>query len=361
MASPQRTSSQRDSRLRDSRLRRTLIAALVATTLVAPIAGATSAAAVPAPVPDAMAPLDNSAAVGPVALQVRYTTARTGIGAAERMAADHGDLKRAAELRTMADPARRFLSFDGRDGGRTVEAFGDLSTARRIAVLVPGSDTNLDTYERFRAGAVALQRQLGDEAVVVAWLGYRTPATVSPEVLNTGRADQVAPQLEYFVNGLASAEPDARISVVCHSYGSVVCARAAHALRVSDIVLYGSPGTGVDNVAGLHTGATVWVGRGSHDWIADVPHARLELPFLTIGFGADPVSPEFGARIFAAGDGGHSDYLKPGSVALAGIARIVAGQESTGPASTGTSSTGTSNPGTPSTTSSSSTPGDRHA
>jgi hypothetical protein len=37
------------------------------------------------------------------------------------------------------------------------------------------------------------------------------------------------------------------------------------------------------------------------------------------------VSRGFGARIFAAGSGGHSDYLKPGSVPLRSIAAIVSG------------------------------------
>ncbi|WP_187282314.1 hypothetical protein [Streptomyces sp. wa22] len=39
----------------------------------------------------------------------------------------------------------------------------------------------------------------------------------------------------------------------------------------------------------------------------------------------DPVSPEFGAKVFDAGDAGHSDYLGPGSVSLRSIAGIVAG------------------------------------
>jgi hypothetical protein len=40
------------------------------------------------------------------------------------------------------------------------------------------------------------------------------------------------------------------------------------------------------------------------------------------------VSPSFGARVFAAGPGGHSDYFRPGSVSLANIARIVLGATS---------------------------------
>ncbi|WP_372445187.1 hypothetical protein [Streptomyces verrucosisporus] len=57
-----------------------------------------------------------------------------------------------------------------------------------------------------------------------------------------------------------------------------------------------------------------------------MPNVRLELPGVTLGLGADPVSPEFGARVFDAGAGGHSDYLAPGSRALGNIARIAAGR-----------------------------------
>lgn len=308
---------------RRSRLRRTLLAALVTTSVAVPVSGAARPAAVPAPVPAVLAPLR---AATPAALAERYTANRDGIRAAERMAVGHGDQKRAAELRVMAGPARHFLSFDGRDGGRTAEVFGDLSRADRIAVLVPGADTSLDSYRRLRNDAVALRRELGGRSAVIAWLGYETPATLSPEALTSGRADAAAPGLRTFVRELSELKPAARTSVLCHSYGSVVCARAASGLKVADIVLYGSPGTGADSVAAMHTGATVWAGRGGDDWIADVPHVKLHLPFVTVGFGTDPVSPEFGAKVFAAGNGGHSDYLKPGSLSLKNIARIVAGE-----------------------------------
>ncbi|MFJ1744911.1 alpha/beta hydrolase [Streptomyces sp. NPDC088116] len=315
-----------------SRLRHALLAAFVTGSVAVPVSGAARPAAVAAPVPAgaALAPLR---AADPVALAERYAVNRAGIRAAERMAAEHGDRARAAALRTMAGRTRHFLSFDGRDGGRTAEVFGDLSRAGRIAVLVPGSDTGLDTYPRFRAGAIALRHQLhdserepGDASAVVAWLGYRTPGTVSPEALTPGVADDAAPGLRRFVRELAATRPTARISLLCHSYGSVVCGRAASGLEVADIALFGSPGAGVGNAAALRTRATVWAGQGADDWIADVPHTRLRLPFTTVGFGTDPVSPEFGARVFAAGDGGHSDYLKPGSVPLENLARIVCGQ-----------------------------------
>ncbi|GLX01458.1 alpha/beta hydrolase [Microtetraspora sp. NBRC 16547] len=312
---------------RGSRPRRTLLAALITASVAVPVSGAARSAAVPAPAPTASAPLRDAT---PAALTKRYTASRDDIQAAGRMATDHGDQWRAAMLHAMADPARHFLFFDGRDGGRTAEVFGDLSQAEQIAVLVPGSDTNLDKYGYVRAGGLALQQRLGDRTAVrtavIAWLGYPTPSTVSLGALTPDRAQEAAPDLNTFVRELHAARPAARISLLCHSYGSVVCAAAAPGLDVADIVLYGSAGVAADTAAALHTRATVWASRSSGDWIADVPHTRLHLPFATLGFGTDPVSPEFGAHLFPAGDGGHSGYLRHGSLSLESIARIVTGQ-----------------------------------
>ncbi|MEU9701746.1 alpha/beta hydrolase [Streptomyces sp. NPDC047981] len=313
------------SRPRSRRLRRTLLTALVIASVAVPTAGAARPAAVPAPPPPALGPLAPVTADG---LEARYAANRDAVLAAERTAADYGDRKRAAVLRGMAARDRRLLSFDGRDGGRSVEVVGDLVRAERVAVLVPGSDTALGS-ERFRAGAVALHRELGERAAVLAWLGYSTPATASAAAVTPGRADASAPGLRAFVEELRAARPAARITLLCHSYGSVVCARAAHGLPADALVLYGSPGTGVDRAADLGTGATVWAGRGAADWIAHVPHLRLALPLGELGFGTDPLDPEFGARVVAAGSGGHSDYLVPGSVPLANFARIVEGREPT--------------------------------
>ncbi|GLW09700.1 hypothetical protein Misp01_48290 [Microtetraspora sp. NBRC 13810] len=309
-----------------SRLRRTLLASFVAASVAVPVSGAARAAAVPAPVPGASAASAPLPAMTLAALDRRYTAGRAAIRAAGRTATRHGDRWRASMLRAMADPARHFLFFDGRDGGRTAEVFGELSGAGRIAVVVPGADTNLDKYGPLRGGSMRLLRMLGDRSAVIAWLGYRTPGTVSLEAMTPDRAEEAAPGLRAFVRELRTAKPAARISLLCHSYGSAVCARAAPGLDVADIVLYGSAGTTADNVAALRTRATVWAARGTGDWVGGVPHTRLRLPFATIGLGADPVDPEFGARVFAAGDGGHSAYLSAGSLSLRNIARIVSGQ-----------------------------------
>ncbi|MFE5678483.1 alpha/beta hydrolase [Streptomyces erythrochromogenes] len=309
--------SGRPGGARGGRLRRTLLASLVAAAVIVPVSAAASAEA-PAP-----APVVFAEGAPP---QSRYAANRGNIAEAVRMAQDADRSGRAGRLRAMAAAGTaQFLAFDGRGGGRAVEVFGELETADRIAVLVPGSDTTLDTYERFRSGAVALQQRLRAghaRTAVVAWLGYDTPGTVSTTVLTAGRADEAAAELGPFLDRLRGmAAPGARLSLLCHSYGSVVCARTVTGAAVGDVVLFGSPGTGAGSARELPTAARVWAGRGGADWIADVPHVRLG----GIGFGTDPVDPAFGARAFAAGSGGHSDYLKPGTRSLDALAAIVLG------------------------------------
>ncbi|KOU19498.1 hypothetical protein ADK52_28545 [Streptomyces sp. WM6372] len=298
-------------------MRRTLLAGLVAAAVVLPVSAAASPD-VPAPAPAELAEH--------ATLPDRYAARLAGIAEAARMAQDAGRTGRAAKLHAMeADGTARFLAFDGRGKGRAVEVLGDLETADRVAVLVPGSDTTLDTYQRFRAGAVALHQRLQaghPRSAVVAWLGYDTPGTVSATVLTADRADAAAAELGPFLDRLGrAAAPGARLSLLCHSYGSVVCARTRTGPEVADMALFGSPGTGASTAAELPTGARVWAGRGGADWIGHVPHVRLG----GVGFAADPVDPAFGARPFAAGPGGHSDYLKPGTASLDSLTRIVLG------------------------------------
>ncbi|MFJ6073553.1 alpha/beta hydrolase [Streptomyces sp. NPDC093065] len=306
--------------------RRAGCAALIAGAVVLPLSGA-ARPRVPAPAPAVLA------APTAATLDETYAANRANAAQASRMAADHGDRHRAAADRAMADRSRHLLAFDGRGTGLVTEVLGDLAHADRVAVLVPGSDTGIDTYGRFRAAALALHRQLvagapeGTRTAVVAWLGYETPGTVSTTVVTTDRADRAAPELRDLVDDLRRITgPGARITLLCHSYGSVVCARAADGLDVADIALVGSPGTGADTAAGLHSGARIWAGRGADDWVEHVPHVSAGLFGTTVGFGTDPLSPDFGARVFDAGDGGHSDYFDTGSRSLTNLARIALGQ-----------------------------------
>jgi hypothetical protein len=140
--------------------------------------------------------------------------------------------------------------------------------------------------------------------------------------METGRPGAFSWQTRRLVIGLRGIDPAADTTLLCHSYGSVVCGEAVKSLPVDNVAAFGSPGMAASTVAALRTRANVWAARGSRDWIQFVPHVRL----LGLGFGTDPVSPGFGARVFAAGPAAHGDYLRPGSVALRNLALIALGR-----------------------------------
>jgi hypothetical protein len=289
-------------------------AAVVAVTLTAAVS----------PVPPADPPVSLTAH----ALSARYAASGRAVTRAARTAARSGDPALARTLRTLSH--QHLLAFDARGQGEAVEVLGNLATARRVAVLVPGSDTSLATFASRGpaspaggARALAAQaRQLdpGAGLAVIAWLGYRTPSLLSLSVVTSGNAGQGAQALRPMVATLAGHGD--QVALLCHSYGSVVCGLAAPYLPVTDIAVYGSPGMDAATVAALHTTARVWAGREAGDWIRYVPHDRL----LGVGFGTDPMSLSFGARRFGCGGAGHSSYLQPGSESLRNLAHIALGQ-----------------------------------
>jgi hypothetical protein len=142
---------------------------------------------------------------------------------------------------------------------------------------------------------------------------------LSPGVMTSGDAGLGAQALRPLV--IALARHGDQVALLCHSYGSVVCGLAAPHLPVTDIAVFGSPGMDASSADSLETGARVWAGRESDDPVRFVPYIRL----LGLGFGTDPMSPGFGARIFATGDGGHSGYLDPGTDSLRNLTYIALG------------------------------------
>jgi hypothetical protein len=262
-------------------------------------------------------------AISATALSAQYSADARAVAAAERTAARSGNSQLAGALAAMR--TRQVLFFDPQGQGRAAVVIGDLAAARRVAILVPGSDTTLSTFfSRGPAspgggGAQARELEPGNRLAVIAWLGYAAPATLSRAVLTSTDAAAGAAALRPLVVALAAH--GAAVALLCHSYGSVVCGLAAPGLPAADIAVFGSPGMDVSSSAALHSKAIIWSERGRGDWIGHVPHLRL----LGVGFGADPTSPGFGARVFAAGDGGHSDYLRPGSVSLRNLAWIALG------------------------------------
>lgn len=297
---------------------------LVAAPLVAVAMLGTTAAAWPAgtaAMPQAPPALTASA------LSARYAADAQAIATAEHAAVRDGDRPLAGALARLRP--RHVLFFNPNGQGVAAMVIGNLATANRVAILVPGSDTTLATFfSRGPAspggGAEALAAQAhrvdpGEHLAVIAWLGYPAPAMLSPGVMTSGDAGQGAQALRPLVTALARHGD--QVALLCHSYGSVVCGLAAPHLPVTDIAVFGSPGMDASSAASLGTAARVWAGRESGDSIKYVPHIQL----FGLGFGADPMSPGFGARIFATGDSGHSGYLDPGSVSLRNLTYIALG------------------------------------
>ncbi|WP_405853402.1 alpha/beta hydrolase family protein [Streptomyces sp. NBC_00090] len=269
-----------------------------------------------------------------IALTRALTAERARI-ADPRLSADglHEARRRFDRFSSLLRPGRQILAFDPTGKGRTAEVLGDLERARRVSVIVPGVDTNLLTFQKThgRYGApagmaeslFAAERRVspGARVAVIAWADYTAPVGVGVDAMTGRLAANGAVRLVE----LASALPgDARVALFCHSYGSVLCGLAAPRLpsRVTDLAVAGSPGMRVERAAELATGARVWAMRDADDWIADVPHLEVG----GVGHGADPVEPEFGARLLSAGGAvGHSGYFEPGTESLDNFAAIGVG------------------------------------
>ncbi|SDC43731.1 Alpha/beta hydrolase [Geodermatophilus telluris] len=150
---------------------------------------------------------------------------------------------------------------------RAAVAYGDLDTADTVGVLVPGM-TNVvgEDLDALGESAQAVAAATVDAApaasvATVAWFGYRPPAGVgSWRALLRGAAEQGGRALAGDLAGLAAsraADPvragDPRVTVIGHSYGTLVVDEAADVrgvLAADAVVLHGSPGMEND-AAGL--------------------------------------------------------------------------------------------------------------
>ncbi len=241
--------------------------------------------------------------------------------------------RRSHRFASLAEPGRQILAFDPTGGGRVAEVFGDLDLARRVSVIVPGVDTDVLTFERTQrrfTAPVGMAQSLYEaeraadpqgRTAVIAWAGYTAPTGVGMDAATGRMAVDGAVRLRALTLALPG---DSTVALFCHSYGSVVCGVAAHELpdRVTDLAVAGSPGMRAGNVEGLGTSARVWAMRDEGDWIEDVPHLEVG----GVGHGADPVSPDFGARLLSsAGAKSHTGYFAPGTSSVDNFAKIGTG------------------------------------
>jgi hypothetical protein len=262
----------------------------------------------------------------------------------------------AADPRNRLDPTDVYLlDFDPRGDGRAVVALGDPTRAAAVGVVVPGMDTTLANVANPLSNAVHLRRtsdDLAGEAVtdrtsVVAWLGYDTPNAA--QAAFDDKAQAGAPELVSFVDDLRAAHAGARpprVTVLAHSYGTLVTGLAARqGLAADAVTLVGSPGVGAAHATelGLPAGH-VWAGRTPDDPIRAVfltdPAARAAAEgFSRLGpvevrvdggvyaFGPDPSLPAFGAQPIPLDprQHGHSDYYLMDTTGIQSLTKVLLG------------------------------------
>ena len=269
-----------------------------------------------------------------------------------RIADIHRLEERRNELQRWLTEDRQILFFEPSGDGRVVEVFGDLSAAERIGVVIPGISNDMDNLSvgngGFRANALSVYEASIHESATpvatIAWLGYDTPDNVGAVAKSAAAAG--APALQSFLEGVDPVG-DKAITVIAHSYGSVLAGTAAQGgIEADNLVVVGSPGTTLDHSseAVLRPGGRVWVALADSDPIglgislSELPPSWLPpiigpawfaVDLLRDGpeelwHGANPVGEDFGAtRISTDGSSGHSSYFEEES--LLNLARIVQG------------------------------------
>ncbi|MER7458117.1 alpha/beta hydrolase [Micromonospora sp. NPDC126480] len=259
-----------------------------------------------------------------------------------------------ARLAAPEGPRAYLLGLATQGEGRAVVALGNPDRSGPVLTYVPGMTAGLDDVsgELDRAARVlsrCASRAPEEEAAAVLWLDYDAPDFLH-EAAWPGQAGDAGRALHRFQEGLSVTHdgPDARRTVLGHSYGSLVVGATArdHGLAADALVFLGSPGVGVDHARelGLPPGG-VWASTAPDDVIrlARSPEELLRRPLLAasplgaavalldgpdrqLWFGRDPADPGFGGHTFPSGRYGHTGYWHPDNPALDGVARVVLGR-----------------------------------
>jgi hypothetical protein len=229
--------------------------------------------------------------------------------------------------------------------GRVAISYGNPDTADHVAVLVPGmdtlaTDTGSNDLGNLVGNAGNVYRQAGainpDESVAtVAWLGYQAPK-LGPEVISSDLAYIGAANLGSYAFGVeathqAETGTSPHLTLVAHSYGSYTASlTCAQNNPVDDLVLFGSPGTGVEYATDLKIEeGHVYAALAAWDPITLVPPIFARYPDI-LDFGAIIMQTDGGESAAHPGgtsmaSNGHSAYTKSGTESLDNIAAVVAG------------------------------------
>ncbi|MFF9818347.1 alpha/beta hydrolase [Streptomyces sp. NPDC014006] len=287
-----------------------------------------------------------------------------------------------SQLRAGSDPPMYLLGIGDEGNGRAIVSYGNPDTSRNVSAYVPGLGTKLDA--EFASGKHGTMRRAFDTAYAarqkdpssasIVWLGYDAPQ--SADVMSPADAEKGAPAYDRFMAGISATNENAdpHITAIGHSYGSLTVGKATQEPGgipgADDIILVGSPGTGVDTAADLGVSKEhVWVGAAPNDIVTHLPSkgevaagfgglaagpsGALIGSYLSdpddddLWFGKDPASSDFGANRFRTEPGpfvvdgkfpdvwdstldtnAHSNYFNPekDQISTDNIGAIVAGQ-----------------------------------
>ena len=215
-----------------------------------------------------------------------------------------------------------YLDASGDGDVRAAISVGDVDTAENVTTLVPGIGTTARAEEGglsdLLGHAKAARNAAGaDNTAAVAWLGYDAPPKVGEisdaynghqwEYMNADRADEAAPALNSFHEGIhswhQSQGTDPNLTTAGHSYGSLVTGTALTSSKtgvVDAATLYGSPGAHGDSVHDFNVPKDhMYVSRNTGDLVTRM--------WLDSEFGPEPDKID-GMTHISSGSGGHSAY-----------------------------------------------------
>ncbi|MCI2179132.1 MAG: alpha/beta hydrolase family protein [Ancrocorticia sp.] len=282
----------------------------------------------------------------------------------EDLAALHSTLARAdAYARERGEVSTHLLVLD--TSGLQVKAalaYGDVAHADHVQVAVPGIGTTIrgdiaadfEEMRNLNRVSVHVLREYGrsESVASVAWLGYDAPQITqlfdSNSVTRVDAARTGASRLRAFTSGIATDNPTANISLIGHSYGSVVTLLSIQeeGHGADQVIAMGSPGfpsldhdVGVlESIAFSPTGGTLVqaVARLAGPIapaVSGIQEGAQAVFGLTHGEIAVPVYVDEGAifHIEAAFDGVDDlEYFGPDLSGLDGVVQLSSGDSERG-------------------------------
>lgn len=215
---------------------------------------------------------------------------------------------------TQCQEYRSLLTLDV-ENGRVLAAVaqGDVDHAKNVATVVPGIGTTVENSlqneikrgANLRSAAVAEGNIDSKDVAVVSWLGYEAPPAPSKDlgedlkIVTMDLAEKGSDKLAGFLTGVNASRiygaGDANMTLLGHSYGSVVSGRATTKIAdgvVDNEILFGSPGMGTYDPSEIHVpeGRRFVSGVPKGDWVQGASDDRGAY-YLGLGILAPPLIP----------------------------------------------------------------------